>query len=110
LIDLFELQDNGFKQLTPLPQFPGSTRDWTLTLKKETPMNTVISPIQDFKSKLLKDFFLLDIYESEKIGSDVKNVTFRFTYRDDSKTLEQPQVEKEHARLIETISKKLNSL
>lgn len=106
LHDLFELK-GGFPQMSPLPQFPGSDRDWTLTLQKETPIDTILSSIRNFKSKLLKDFYLLDLYESEKIGLDKKNVTLRFIYRDDQKTLEQSQVEKEHARLIETVSRNL---
>ena len=59
--------------------------------------------LREFKSKLLKDFFLLDLYESDKIGADFKNITLRFTYRDDEKTVEQAQVEKEHERLVETL-------
>jgi len=106
LSDLFELH-GGFKQMTPLPQFPGSDRDWTLTLKKEVPIDSVMQQIGDFKSKLLKDFFLLDLYENEKIGTEYKNITLRFTYRDDKKTIEQAQVEKEHARLIDTVSRNL---
>jgi len=102
LHDLFELQ-GGFKQMTSLPQFPGSDRDLTLTIKKEIPMGTVMKHLSDFKSKLLKDFFLLDLYESEKIGAEHKNITLRFTYRDDKKTVEQAQVEKEHARLVDSL-------
>lgn len=102
LHDLFELQ-GGFTQMAPLPQFPDSDRDLTLTLKKEIPMEKVMKHLREFKSKLLKDFFLLDLYESDKIGADFKNITLRFTYRDDEKTVEQAQVEKEHERLVETL-------
>ena len=70
-------------------------------------METIMKHLHEFKSKLLKDFFLLDLYESEKIGADLKNITLRFIYRDDNKTVEQAQVEKEHARLVATLTKNL---
>lgn len=108
LHDLHELK-GGFKQMTPLPQFPGSDRDWTITIKKKTAIESVLSLIRNFKSKLLKEVYLLDLYESEKIGKDRKSITLRLIYRSDQKTLKQKQVEKEHARLTETVSHALNS-
>lgn len=106
LRELFQLKA-PFKQMQPLPKFPNSDRDWTFTLKKDIPIQTIMHHIRNFHSKLLKNFFLLDLYESEKIGKTYKNLTFRFIYRDDQKTIEQPQVEKEHNRLIKTLSQKL---
>jgi phenylalanyl-tRNA synthetase beta chain len=106
LNDLFSLKGE-VRQMTPLPQFPGSNRDWTFTLKKEVPFGAVLKELQRFQSKLLKDFYLLDLYEDEKIGKGYKNITLRLIYRDDRKTLEQAQVEKEHERLIATLSKHL---
>ncbi|MCB1110205.1 MAG: phenylalanine--tRNA ligase subunit beta, partial [Chlamydiia bacterium] len=94
-------------KMTPLPQFPGSDRDWTVTLHQEVPLGSVFEIIKTFRSKLLKASFLLDVYESEKIGKDRKNVTFRFTYRADHTTIEQPQVDQEHERLIKQIETQL---
>lgn len=94
-------------QMTPLPQFPESERDWTISLKKDFSLGAFYEALESFLSKLLKNTTLLDIYESDKIGADRKNVTFRFTYRDDKKTIEYDKVEKEHQRLQQTI---LNSL
>ncbi|MCB1106548.1 MAG: phenylalanine--tRNA ligase subunit beta [Chlamydiia bacterium] len=95
------------KLMTPLPQFPGSDRDWTFTLQGDVPLGSVFDVIDLFPSKLLKKTLLLDIYESEKIGKNKKNVTFRFIYRNDRKTLEQPQVEKEHERLIHHVTERM---
>lgn len=98
------------KKMSPLPQFPGSERDWTVTLHQDLPLGSVFDLIYAFPSKLLKNSSLLDIYESEKLGRNKKNVTFRFTYRDDRKTIEQPQVDKEHARLTHHIETQLEKL
>ena len=102
---LFELNP-GFPQITPLPQFPGSDRDWTFTLNKDISIQSILDVVVHIPSKLLKQVFLLDIYEDEKMENTEQNITLRFIYRDDKKTLVQKQVEKEHHRLIELIAKK----
>ncbi|NGX51263.1 MAG: hypothetical protein K1060chlam2_01128, partial [Chlamydiae bacterium] len=106
LHDLLEVK-GGEKQMTPLPQFPGSERDWTITLKAEVALAQLFEAIDSLPSKLLKEWSLLDLYESEKLGSERKNVTFRFLYRNDRQTVEQPQVDREHERLISEITKKI---
>lgn len=108
-IDLHELMTcmGKEKKMTPLPQYPGSERDWTITLHKEVPFDSISAIIRDFHSKLLKKHFLLDLYESEKIGKDKKNITLRFIYRDAKQTVEQSQVEKEHTRLIKHVTERI---
>jgi phenylalanyl-tRNA synthetase beta chain len=106
LHELFPIKKRE-KKLLPLPSFPGSERDWTITLKEEVPISSIFQSIYSFKSPLLETFFLLDLYKSDKIGKDRKNVTFRFVYRDLEKTIEVETVDKEHARLIERVAEKL---
>lgn len=105
LHDLMSVRGKN-RKMSSLPQFPGSTRDWTVTFHQDVPIGSVLQEIKVFPSKLLKDYYLLDLYENEKIGKDKKNVTLRFTYRSDKQTIEQPQIEKEHKRLIGEITKK----
>ncbi|MEM8727355.1 MAG: phenylalanine--tRNA ligase subunit beta [Chlamydiota bacterium] len=108
-LDLSDLMSVGEKewQMSALPRFPGSTRDWTVTLDRDVAVGRVLREIQAFPSQLLQESYLLDLYESEKIGSGKRNVTFRLTYRSDKRTVEQPQVEREHRRLIDAITKKV---
>lgn len=109
-IDLHDLKKvkGKEKKMASLPQFPGSDRDWTATFHGDIPLGKVFDAITAFPSKLLKGYQLLDVYESEKLGRDKKNITFRFTYRSDKQTIEQPQVEKEHTHLIGEIQKKFS--
>jgi phenylalanyl-tRNA synthetase beta chain len=90
-----------------LPQFPGSERDWTVTLSDQTPIGTLLDAIQSTHSRLLEKVILLDLYKSEQIGKDKKNATFRFFYRDREKTIALETVEKEHARLTAAAAAKL---
>ena len=97
-------------KMTPLPQFPGSERDWTITLESSFSIKRIFECVRSFKSRLLKETLLLDVYKSDKLGKDKKNITLRFTYGDDKKTIEQPQVEKEHERLIKHIESKIDKV
>lgn len=95
------------KQVIELPSFPGSERDWTVTLHDDQPIELILSAVRAVPSRLLEEVALLDLYKSEQIGKDKKNATFRFFYRDKEKTIAFETVEKEHARITAAASAKL---
>jgi phenylalanyl-tRNA synthetase beta chain len=95
-------------KVADLPQFPGSERDWTMTLKKELHIAEILRALRSVPSRLLEKVILLDLYKSEQIGKDKKNATFRFFYRDREKTIAYDIVEREHARIIAAATEKLN--
>lgn len=106
LHDLFPLQKRNW-QVEPLPSFPGTQRDWTLTLPDQMPISSLFHAIRTSASPLLSEYFLLDIYKSEQIGKDKKNVTVRFTYRDPAQTIAMEAAEKEHALLMQRVAQKI---
>lgn len=91
-----------------LPSFPGSERDWTVTLKREISSSCVLSAIRSNASSYLEKVSLLGLYQSEKLGLDRKNITFRFFYRDRNKTISTEIVEHEHTKLIQKVAEKLH--
>lgn len=106
LHDLFPLSKKPW-QVKPLPSFPGTERDWTLTLHDHTPVASLFSAIRQEASPLLSDFFLLAVYKSEQLGKDKKNVTVRFIYRDPAQTIEMETAEKEHTLLMQRVAQKI---
>ncbi|MEZ5315378.1 MAG: phenylalanine--tRNA ligase subunit beta [Chlamydiales bacterium] len=103
LEDLYAIREPNTK-MTPLPNYPTSTRDWTITLPKEMLLGSVVDKIKNIPSKYLESVFLLDVYHSKALGSDRKNVTLRFIYRDSNKTLSLKVVENEHERIIKQLT------
>lgn len=91
-----------------LDQFPGSERDWTLTVKKHTPIAHILHVVKEQKTPLLQDVFILGLFESEKLGEDRKNVTLRFSFRDKEKTLSYEEVEAQMAKLTQKVAEKLH--
>lgn len=95
------------EKIQGLALYPGSERDWTLTVKESVSFNTLLENIQKVKSSLLEEVDLIDIYRSEKLGQDWKNVTLRFQYRDRTKTLAQETVDSEHAKITNEVKNAL---
>lgn len=99
LHDLLKVRKHE-RKMADLPLYPGSDRDWTITLEDAFTVQPIIDFLQAQPSKLLQKVSLLDIYRSERLGEGKKNVTFRFFYRSPDRTVEQEEVEKEHAVLV----------
>lgn len=98
ILSLWTVHNN--KQMQALPEYPGSERDWTITLLEELPIQTVFDLISKYKSQLLESVYLLDVYRAD---GESKNATFRFGYRHQKKTLPSEAVDREHSRLTEKI-------
>lgn len=105
-LDLHDLWQVKSKQtlMHSLPAFPGSERDLTITVKEEIPVDQLIKKFRGVNSPVLESITLLDIYRSDKLGRGLKNVTFRFYYRDWEKTISQEKVDAEHARITTSIN------
>ncbi len=99
-LHLLRLQPRPHARMSPLPQFPVSDRDWTVSLPLSTPVQSVLEKLRAGASILLEKIELIDLYVPET-GAH-KNATFRFTYRDPLKTISFEEVENAHARVIYT--------
>lgn len=98
------------ESIVPIVPFPGSERDWTLTVPIELPLSVLLDAVKKAESCRLEKFFLLDLYKSSQIGEDKKNVTLRFLYRDKEKTLSFEEVEKEHAHVMGSVLERMKVL
>lgn len=105
LNDLMQVRTTTDTQMQAISVYPGSERDWTLTMQEAIPVEDIFKAIKGVSSRLLEKVVLQDIYRSEKLGKGLKNVTLRFFYRDQAKTVAQEKVDGEHARIVENVSK-----
>ncbi len=83
--------------MTSLPQFPSSERDWTIALEPKSHIDTLLRSIHQKAPSILESVALIDLFQTPQ----KTNATFRFVYRDLSKTLSYEEVEAAHAHLIE---------
>lgn len=89
--------------------YPASNRDWTITLSQSVSSAEIQRAIKDHATPLLENVFLLDLYRNEKLGKDFQNITLRFIYRDQEKTISQEEVEKEHWQLVSLVMSKFGN-
>lgn len=101
-LDIEDLQKRkkALASFTPLPEFPSSERDLTLSLPLDKDAEELFTLIEKTSSPLLKKTTLLDIYTGAGVPLGEKRITLRFTYRDDKKTVDHESVEKEHAKIV----------
>ncbi len=103
LHDLYKVHPVLKKKVSELPIFPSSTRDWTVTLSGGQSVEKILEILDSLTEPLLEEVLLLDIYENDSLGKGVRNVTFRFVYRDIEKTISQEAADAAHWALIGTI-------
>jgi phenylalanyl-tRNA synthetase beta chain len=94
-------------KMSPLPQFPSSDRDWTVSLPLKAEIQPLFDHLRKSASILLEKIELIDLYVPEN-GAH-KNATLRFTYRDPLKTISFEEVENAHGRLINSLPNELGS-
>jgi phenylalanyl-tRNA synthetase beta chain len=106
VLDLMQVSKD-VDHIRPLSIYPGSERDWTVTIKDDVPYTNVLESVRSQASPILEDVYLLGIYRSDKLGEGFQNMTLRFKYRDSSKTIEQDTVDAVHKRLITEVVNRL---
>ncbi len=88
-----------------LPKYPAVRRDLALLLDKKILYSDLKKSAQNSERKILRNVNLFDVYEGEKLPSDKKSYALSFTLRDDSKTLNDKQVEKTMEKILGNFKK-----
>lgn len=109
-VEILATHCKDHSKMSPLPLFPGSNRDWTITVPSKTPLAIVMNAIEVISSTLLKKYEFLYLYESDSLGPEKKTFTFRFHYRCDTYTVNQETVDEEHNRIINQITEDLGAV
>ena len=99
-IKLMEGEIN-FVKYDPVSEFPSSTRDFSFSISSLVEYNSFISHIKDFKDDNLKDFFIFDYYENEKLG-EIK-VGIRLVFQSPAKTLSDEDIQKSIDKILKPI-------
>jgi phenylalanyl-tRNA synthetase beta chain len=103
--NLHDLAKVGRQPVTmqEVPHYPGSERDWTVLLEEDVPVETILNKLREKDFPLQESVSVIDLYRSDKLGCGKKSVTFRFVYRDANRTLEQEEVDQEHAKVLRAL-------
>ena len=95
-------------QFTPFSKYPSIRRDIALLAPQSLPYAKIEAILTQFKPKLVTHFYLFDLFESDKIGSNNKSMAFAFIYHDLNKTLSDEKVNRAHNQFMTRIQEELS--
>lgn len=108
--NVLKLSNNQNFKLQELPKFPLVKRDLALLLDSKTEFKEVYNLAFQSEKNLLKDVDLFDVYEGSNLPEGKKSYAVSFVLQDESKTLEEKQIEKIMQKLQQTFEKNLNAV
>ena len=108
--NVMKLSNNQNFKVQELPKFPPVKRDLALLLDSKTEFKEVYNLAFQSEKNLLKDIDLFDVYEGNNLPEGKKSYAVSFVLQDESKTLEEKQIEKIMQKIQQSLEKNLNAV
>ncbi len=92
------------KSFASLPVYPSVKRDIAMVVPDSVSAGELIAAVRKHPDKLIESCELFDVFQGEKIGQGNKSVALSITYRSESKTLTEKNVEKSHEKILHLLT------
>ena len=96
-------------KIADLPKFPAVKRDFALLLDSEITFNEIYNLSFQTEKSFLKEVDLFDVYEGDKLPAGKKSYAVSFLLQDESKTLNDKQIDKIMQKLQTTFEKNVGA-
>ena len=93
----------------PVSRFPSVRRDLAVTVADSTPAGRVLEVARRVAPDLLNESALFDVYRGEGIGPGRKSAAIGLTFRSDSRTLGDGEVDRLIERIVEALETELGA-
>lgn len=93
-----------------IPKFPAVSRDLALLLDKKVEFAQIEEIAYQTERKLLKEVTLFDVYEGKNLEAGKKSYAINFVLQDETKTLNDKQIENIMSRIEQNIVQKLGAV
>ncbi|MGI6113524.1 MAG: phenylalanine--tRNA ligase subunit beta [Mahellales bacterium] len=97
------------KKYKPLPKFPAVTRDLALIVKDDIRAKDIEDIIYKRGGDLIESIELFDVYKGSQIKEGHKSMAYSITYRSQSKTLTDDQVNKIEDKILNALKRELSA-
>ncbi len=101
-VDLYKSTPLSF---TPVSKFPSISRDLAIVLDKKVDFYSLKNSIMNLNIPFLKKLNIFDVYEGEKVGNENKSYGIRLVFRDENRTLNDPEIDKVMVRILKMVEK-----
>lgn len=97
------------REYKPLPKFPSITRDISMLIKEDVPVNSIKSIIKQKGGKYIEQINLFDVYTGKQIQSGYKSVAYSIVYRASNRTLTDEEVNSSMKKIIKALETELKA-
>jgi len=94
---------------TPLPKFPGITRDIAVILDIDIPVGSIEKIIRKKGGKYLESFSLFDVYTGTQVGPLKKSVAYSLVFRSQERTLTDADILTAYNDIVSALKKDLSA-
>lgn len=105
---ILKLLSNKIK-FTEIPKYPEVRRDLSLLLDENVSFDAVYAIARQTEKTLLKDINLFDVYQGKNLPEGKKSYTVSFTIQDNTKTLNDVQIDKIMSKLQKNLETELGA-
>ena len=93
---------------TPIPKFPGISRDIAIIAPEELASEKLITTILLTGKPLVVDAEVFDVYQGDNIDEGLKSIAIRISYQAMDRTLTDEDVSEVHENIVERLIKEYN--
>lgn len=94
---------------TDIPKYPAVSRDLALLVDKNVEFAQIEQIAYQTEKKLLKEVKLFDVYEGDKLEEGKKSYAVNFVLQDETKTLNDKQIDAVMNKIITNLTNKLQA-
>jgi phenylalanyl-tRNA synthetase beta chain len=98
------------RKFSPLPKFPGVTRDLAFTVDVMLPQKNVEDIIRKVGQPLCTNVVLFDAYRGQQTGKDKKSVAYALEFQSPDHTLTEEEIDHALAKIIEAVQLQCNGV
>ena len=98
------------KKIAPPAKYPQVRRDIAILVDKNIPVQIILADIRQTGSALLKDCWLFDIYEGDKLPVGKRSLAFGLIFQDPENTLADEVVNQNVQNVLDVIAKQHNAV
>jgi len=97
-------QDALNKNFSSLPVYPSVKRDIALVVAENVSAGELLAKVRNSGDKLIERSEIFDVFQGAKIPEGYKSVALTITYRSQTKTLTEKNVEKSHSKIVRLLT------
>ncbi|MDD5129990.1 MAG: phenylalanine--tRNA ligase subunit beta [Candidatus Omnitrophica bacterium] len=97
------------KKFTPLPKYPGVTRDISFILKENFSVQEILVQLKEKGQPLLSDVKIADYYQGKQIPAGYRGFTLSCFYASGERTLTEKEVQPVHDLLCELLGRQFEA-